>query len=83
MTNAKKLLTNTLLLTATAFLMKTVDVSFNVYLSNRIGADGIGLFQLITAVYGMAITFSVAGIRLAAMRLVADNIALGNTTTVR
>ena len=77
MTNAKKLLTNTLLLTATAFLMKTVDVSFNVYLSNRIGADGIGLFQLITAVYGMAITFSVAGIRLAAMRLVADNIALG------
>lgn len=77
MTNAKKLLTNTLLLTATAFLMKTVAVGFNVYLTNKIGADGIGLFQLITAVYGMAITFSVAGIRLAAMRLVADNIALG------
>ena len=57
--------------------MKTVAGSFNVYLSNKIGADGIGLFQLIAAVYGMAITFSVAGIRLAAMRLVADNIALG------
>ena len=77
MTNAKRLLTNTLMLTATAFLMKTVAVSFNVYLTNRIGADGIGLFQLICAVYGMAVTFSVAGIRLAAMRLVADNIALG------
>lgn len=77
MTNAKKLLTNTLLLTAAAFLMKTVAVSFNVYLTNKIGADGIGLFQLISAVYGMAITFSVAGIRLAAMRIVADNIALG------
>ena len=77
MTNAKKLLTNTLLLTAAAFLMKTVAVSFNVYLTNKIGADGIGLFQLITAVYGMSITFSVAGIRLAAMRIVADNIALG------
>lgn len=77
MTNAKKLLTNTLLLTAAAFLMKTVTVSFNVYLTNKIGADGIGLFQLIAAVYGMAITFSVAGIRLAAMRTVADNIALG------
>ncbi len=77
MTNAKKLLTNTLLLTATSFIMRTVSVSFNVYLTNKIGADGIGLFQLITTVYGMAITFSVAGIRLAAMRLVADNAALG------
>lgn len=77
MTNAKRLLTNTLLLTGASFLMKTVAVGFNVYLTNKIGADGIGLFQLIAAVYGMAITFSVAGIRLAAMRLVAENIALG------
>lgn len=77
MNNAKKLMTNTLLLTATAFIMRTVSVSFNVYLTNQIGADGIGLFQLISTVYAMAITFSVAGIRLAAMRLVADNIALG------
>ena len=77
MTNAKKLFINTVSLTIAAFLMKTVAVSFNVYLTNKIGADGIGLFQLIAAVYGMAITFSVAGIRLAAMRLVADNIALG------
>lgn len=77
MTNAKKLLTNTLLLTVASFIMRTVSVSFNVYLTNKIGADGIGLFQLISTVYGMAITFSVAGIRLAAMRLVADNAALG------
>lgn len=77
MTNAKKLLYNTLLLTASSFIMRTVLVSFNVYLSNRIGAEGIGLFQLISSVYGMAITFSVAGIRLASMRLVADNLALG------
>lgn len=77
MNNAKKLLYNTLLLTCSAFIMRTVLVSFNVYLSNRIGAEGIGLFQLISSVYGMSITFSVAGIRLASMRLVADNLALG------
>lgn len=75
MSGAKKLLHNTILLTATSFLMRTVSVSFNVYLTNKIGADGIGLFQLIIAVYGTAITFASAGIRLAAMRLVADNIA--------
>ncbi|MBR6531634.1 MAG: polysaccharide biosynthesis C-terminal domain-containing protein [Clostridia bacterium] len=74
MSGAKKLLHNTILLTATSFLMRTVSVSFNVYLTNKIGADGIGLFQLIAAVYGMAITFASAGVRLASMRLIADNL---------
>ena len=76
MSDAKKLLHNTILLTAASFLMRTVSVSFNVYLTNKIGADGIGLFQLIIAVYGMAVTFASAGIRLASMRLVADNLAI-------
>ena len=80
MNNAKRLFNNTLLLTVTAFIMRTVSVSFNVYLTNIIGAGGIGLFQLIGAVYAMAVTFSVAGIRLAAMRLVADSLALGKST---
>ena len=77
MSGAKKLFHNTILLTATSFLMRTVSVSFNVYLTNKIGADGIGLFQLIATVYGMAITFASAGIRLASMRLVADNLTEG------
>ncbi len=79
MNNARRLLNNTLMLTLTSFLMRTVSVSFNVYLTNIIGAAGIGLFQLISTVYGMAITFSVAGIRLAAMRLVADSLALSHS----
>lgn len=77
MSSAKELLKNTVLLTAASFLMRTVSVGFNVYLTNRIGADGIGLFQLIFAVYALAITFSCSGIRLTATRLVADGLALG------
>lgn len=76
MSNAKRLMINTIMLTASALLMRTVAVSFNVYLTNIIGPEGIGLFQLISTVYAMATTFSVAGIRLAAMRLVADSLAL-------
>lgn len=68
---------NTMLLTVTNFIMKTVSMAFSVYLTNKIGADGIGLFQLISAVYGMAVTFASGGVRLAAMRLVADDSALG------
>ena len=77
MSNARRLLINTVLLTSTSLIMRTVSVSFNVYLTNIIGAEGIGLFQLVSTVYAMAITFSVAGIRLASMRLVADSLALG------
>ncbi len=38
--------------------MRTVGVSFNVYLTNQLGAAGIGLFQLVMTVFSMAITFA-------------------------
>lgn len=45
MKNTKRLLINTLTLAATSFLMRTVGVAFNVYLTGRLGAAGIGLFH--------------------------------------
>lgn len=69
MKNTKRLLINTLTLAATSFLMRTVGVAFNVYLTGRLGAAGIGLFSLVTDVYAMALTFSFAGLPLASTRL--------------
>ncbi|MCR4615124.1 MAG: oligosaccharide flippase family protein [Clostridiales bacterium] len=83
MKKAKKLVMNTLLLTASSFAMQTVSVSFNVYLTNRMGAAGIGLFQLIMSVYAMAVTFACGGIRLASTRLTADTLSLGSSTARR
>lgn len=45
MKNTKRLLINTLTLSATSFIMRTVGVAFNVYLTGRLGAAGIGLFR--------------------------------------
>ena len=75
MKNVKKLLLNTLLLTATALFMRTVGMAFNVYLTNRIGSAGIGLFQLIMSVYAMAVTFASSGIRLASTILVIEELS--------
>lgn len=83
MKKAKKLVMNTLLLTASSFIMQTVSVSFNVYLTNRMGATGIGLFQLIMSVYAMAVTFACGGIRLAATRLTVDTLSSGSSTARR
>ncbi|MGN0544693.1 MAG: oligosaccharide flippase family protein [Acutalibacteraceae bacterium] len=73
MKNTKRLLINTLTLAATTFLMRTVGVAFNVYLTGRLGAAGIGLFSLVTDVYSMALTFSFAGLPLASTRLTVED----------
>ena len=73
MKNTKRLLINTLTLAATSFLMRTVGVAFNVYLTGRLGAAGIGLFSLVTDVYAMALTFSFAGLPLASTRLTVED----------
>ena len=80
MQNANKLLRSTLLLTAASFLMQTVGVSFNVWLTNRLGAAGIGLFQLIMTVYTLAVTLGCGGVRLAATRLAVEGDATRENT---
>ena len=80
MQNANKILRSTLLLTAASFLMQTVGVSFNVWLTNRLGAAGIGLFQLILTVYNLAVTLGCGGVRLAATRLAVEGDAKGEAT---
>ena len=75
MKKTKQFLWDTAVLTIAALFMRTVGVSFNVYLTNQLGAAGIGLFQLVMTVFSMAITFASSGIRLAATRLVVDAIS--------
>ena len=70
---------NALSLTATALFMRGVGVAFNIYVSNRAGAEAMGLFSLLSGVYGLFITIAAAGINLGSTRLVAE--ALGKNDT--
>lgn len=74
---------NALMLTVISLCMRTVDVSFNVYISNHIGAEAMGLFSLMSGVYGFALTFATSGINLAATRLVAEALGTGDNGQVR
>ena len=73
MRNVKKLFFTTIALTITSFLMKTVAVWFNVYLTGIVGSVGIGVFQLILTVYAMSKTLAYGGMNLAATRLCIDD----------
>ena len=72
MKHAKRLFWNALLLTCASLLMRTVGVSFQVYISNRVGAEAMGLFSLMSGVYGFALTLATSGINLGVTRLVVD-----------
>ena len=63
-----------LLLTGVNLLLRFVGTSFQVYLSGRIGAAGIGLLQLTMSVSSMAMVAGMAGIRTATMYLTAEKL---------
>ncbi|MDR0446718.1 MAG: oligosaccharide flippase family protein, partial [Oscillospiraceae bacterium] len=70
MSRSRAMIMNTILLTGVSLLMRAVGMIFQVWLTRRIGAAGIGLFQLIMSVSMLAATFAISGIRFAATRLV-------------
>lgn len=72
MRKAKIIFYNLLTLTATSLFLRTVGMTFQVFLANKVGPAGIGLLQLIMSVYFFAATFATSGFRLAATRLVAE-----------
>lgn len=79
----RRLLVNTLLLTLSSLLMNAVAMRFQAWLVGRIGASGIGLYQLVLSVMGLLATFAVSGIRFAATRLVAEELGLENRGGIR
>ena len=72
MNRFKKFILNGLLITAVSLVIRAVSVSFNVYLSNKIGAVAMGVFTLVSTVYGFALTVATSGIGLAATRHIAE-----------
>lgn len=63
-----------LLLTGVNLLLRLVSTSFQVYISGRMGAAGVGLLQLVMSVGTLAMTAGMAGIRTTAMYLTAEEL---------
>lgn len=63
-----------LLLTGVNLLLRLAGTSFQVYLSRRIGAAGIGLLQLTMSVGSLSMIAGIAGVRTATMYLTAEEL---------
>ncbi len=74
---------NAALLTLTSLIMQSVSMAFNIYISKKVGAEGIGLFTLIMSVNGLCVTFATSGVHLASVRLVSEALGQNSPKQVR
>lgn len=65
---------NALMLTGVNLLLRLISTSFQVFISGRIGAGGVGLLQLVLSVGSLAMTAGMAGIRTSTMYLTAEEL---------
>lgn len=83
MSELRRYVKNAAVLVGASLFMRSVSLFFNAYVSQKIGAEGMGLFTLVMSVYGFAVTFATSGINLAVTRLCAEAIGQGRPGEVR
>ena len=74
---------NSLLMVGVTLLMRAVGVIFNAYVASKAGAQAMGLYSLLSGVYGFAITLACSGIHLGTTRTVADALGKGDKALAR
>ena len=66
------LITGTLILTLTGLLSRFIGFFYRVFLSNVFGAEGMGIYQLISPVLALSFSLTVSGIQTAISKYVAS-----------
>lgn len=72
------LITGTIILTATGFLSRFIGFFYRIFLSRVFGAEGMGIYQLISPVLALSFSLTVAGIQTAISKYVAGETATKN-----
>lgn len=78
---SKLFLINGTILTITSLLMKFAGLVFNIYISNQIGSEAVGVFSLVMAVYLFFITVATSGLNIAVTVIVSEKFAVNKEKT--
>ncbi|MEG2814183.1 MAG: oligosaccharide flippase family protein, partial [Oscillospiraceae bacterium] len=71
-------LKNAFKLTIITLLMRGVGTVFMIFIANKIGAEGVGLYQLTFSIYYLFTTLATSGISLAVTRIVSEKVAIND-----
>ena len=69
-------------MTLCSFLLRSLGLSFSVYLSNSVGAEAMGIYHLILSVYFFAVTLATSGIGITVTKLVSEELAKNSKAAV-
>lgn len=83
MTSKKQFFRSGAMLAAVALTMRGVSLLFNSFVTEKVGAEGMGLLSLTMSVYAFGVTFATSGISLAVTRLVAAALGRGEGERAR
>ncbi|MCH1983071.1 polysaccharide biosynthesis protein [Ruminococcus sp. OA3] len=83
MPKTQRLLFGTLLLTAAGLISRLIGFFYRIFLSHAIGAEGMGIFQLISPIFNLCYAFTVLGVQTALSKSVAARLATGNKKGAR
>ena len=78
MKRIEKFIANTLILLVTSLIFRGIDIWFTSYITKKIGAELVGIYQLVMTVYLFGITLATSGINLSVTRVVSEELAKGN-----
>ena len=73
MSKQTTIILGTIMLTFSGIASRVIGFLYRIFLSNLIGAKGLGLFQMIFPVLAFFISFSCGGIQTAVSRFVAES----------
>ena len=80
--NKRAFYTNTALMSGCSLLLRLFGIAFRILISGHIGAEGMGLYQLVYSVYVLGTTFAVGGLITAVTRIAAQRLAAGDKSGV-
>ena len=73
---------NAIILMGSSFLLRVLHIGFRVFLAGRIGAAGMGLYQLIFSVFMTAIAVCTSGVSLTVTRITTEAIGKQQPGTI-
>lgn len=78
MTQKRTVLKGAILLTAAGFAGRIIGFFYRIFLSRAIGAEGVGIYQLIFPLYALSFSLTVSGIQTAISHFVSAKTAAGD-----
>ena len=74
---------NSIIIVISSFILQVIKLVLNIYVSNKISSEALGVFGLIMATYYFGITLATSGINISCIKVVSEELTFGNLDGVR